>query len=119
MRTQQEAVAACMALPNVYEDYPFHDTTAAMRHKGNDKIFALIMDRGGQIWMNVKAEPEWGAFWRQTYDSVVPAYHMNKQHWVSIILDGSMTDDQIFQLITESHALTAPKLKKRNHSAAE
>lgn len=40
---------------------------------------------------------------------MVPAYHMNKRHWISIILDGSMSEEQVFQLIAESYALTLPK----------
>lgn len=80
-----------------------------MRHKTNRKTFALIFERQGHLWVNVKAEPGWGDFWKSTYLAVVPAYHMNKRHWVSIILDGSMTEEQVFQLIAESHALTQPK----------
>lgn len=40
---------------------------------------------------------------------MVPAHHMNKRHWVSIILDGSMTEEQVFQLIAENYTLTQPK----------
>ena len=63
-------------------------------------------------WVNVKAEPAWGDFWKQTYPAVVPAYHMNKRHWIGIVLDGSMTADQIFDLIAESYRLTAPRAAK-------
>lgn len=113
MQTRQDAISTCMKLSNVYEDYPFHDPNwTAMRHKSNDKIFALIFEKDNQIWINVKAKPEWGAFWRQTYDAVVPAFHMNKQHWISIILDGTMTEEQIFPLIAESHAITEQKRKQ-------
>lgn len=51
-------------------------------------------------------------FWCNIYKSVVPAYHMNKQHWISIILDENMNDDEIKNLIAESYTLTLPaKLK--------
>ena len=59
--------------------------------------------------MNVKAEPSWGDFWRSSFAAVVPAYHMNKLHWVSIILDGSMSDEEIRRLVHDSYRLTAPK----------
>lgn len=70
-----------------------------------EKLFPVIV----HLWVNVKAEPQWGDFWKSTYPAVVPAHHMNKRHWVSIILDGSMTEEQVFQLIAESYTLTQPK----------
>ena len=63
--------------------------------------------------MNVKAEPQWGDFWKSTYPAVVPAYHMNKRHWVSIILDGSMSEEQVFQLIAESYKLSQSRRSTR------
>ena len=71
-----------------------------------------VFERQGRLWVNVKAEPAWGDFWKQTYPAVVPAYHMNKRHWIGIVLDGSMTADQIFDLIAESYRLTAPRAAK-------
>ena len=113
MVTRAEVIALCLRLPDSYEDYPFDDPNwTVMRHKTNRKTFALIFERQGHLWVNVKAEPGWGDFWKSTYPAVVPAYHMNKRHWVSIILDGSMSEEQVFQLIAESHALTQPKQNK-------
>ena len=110
MLTRKEAIAACMTLPDAYEDYPFGDDTwTVMRHQTNRKMFAAIYERQGRIWINVKAEPNWGDFWKTVYPAVVPAYHMNKLHWISIILDGSMTDQDIFHLIDDSYRLTLPK----------
>lgn len=114
MLTREEAVAACLAFPAIYPDDPFGDDNwTCMRHKGNQKIFALIFERQGHIWINVKADPQWGDFWRNTFPAVVPAYHMNKKHWVSIILDGSMTEEEIGRLIEDSFVLTAPKPKRK------
>ena len=112
MTTRQEAIAACLQLTDVYEDYPFDDFNwTAIRHRANQKIFALIFERENHIWINVKAQPMWADFWRRTFSAVVPAYHMNKEHWISIILDGSMKDVDIRRLIEESFALTAPKTR--------
>lgn len=114
MTTREEAIAACLELPGAYEDYPFHDGNwTTMRHRDNQKIFAVIFARQGHIWVNVKAEPMQGDFWRRAFSAVVPAYHMNKEHWISIILDGTMADEDIGRLIEDSFALTAPKRKKR------
>ena len=111
--TRTRAIDLCRRLPDCYEDYPFHDPNwTVMRHKTNRKTFALIFEHQGRLWVNVKAEPAWGDFWKQTYPAVVPAYHMNKRHWIGIVLDGSMTADQIFDLIAESYRLTAPRAAK-------
>ena len=110
MTTREQAVAACMALTSVYEDYPFDDKNwTAMRHRENRKIFALIFERQGRIWLNLKAQPQWGEVWRQAFSSVQPAYHMNKRHWISVILDGSMKEADVLRLISDSFELTAPK----------
>ena len=107
MTERKEAIACCLALKNVYEDYPFHDPNwSVMRHKENQKVFALIYERNGQIWINVKCDPEWRDFWRETYPSVVAAYHMNKEHWNSIILAGTVPGKEIRRMIAESYDLT-------------
>ena len=112
--TRQEAVAACLEFPFAYEDHPFDDHNwTVMRHQGNKKIFAAIFQREGRMWINVKAEPLAGDFWRRTYPAVVPAYHMNKTHWISIILDGTMSDREILRLIQDSFTLTAPKQRRK------
>lgn len=117
MKTREEAIAACMALGGCYEDYPFSDANwTVMRHRGNHRTFALIFERESKIWINVKAEPMWGEHWRRIYPAVVPGYHMNKQHWISVILDGSMTEEEILPLIAESWALAAPKEKGRKQT---
>lgn len=110
MKTREDVIRACLSLPSVYEDYPFNDGNwTVMRHKESKKSFALIFLKNGQLWVNVKAEPVACDFWKQQYEAVVPAYHMNKKHWISIILDGSMTNEDILLLITNSYNITLTK----------
>ncbi len=112
MKTRDELVRACLEMGEVYEDKPFHDDNwSAMRHKGNRKTFAFIFEREEKLWINVKARPAAAEFWRRVFPSVIPAYHMNKTHWISIILDGSMEDKDILSLLSDSFSLTAPKQK--------
>ncbi len=107
MTEKKDVVAYCLTFQEVYEDYPFHDDNwCVMRHKGNRKVFAWIFHREGHVWVNVKCDPEWRDFWRQAYPSVVPAYHLNKEHWNSIILDGSVPEQEIQRMIGESYGLT-------------
>ena len=110
MTSRQQVIDFCLTLMSTYEDYPFDDSNwTVIRHKGNKKIFAWILERKGNIWINVKGKPEWNDFWRRTFNSVIPAYHLNKTHWNSIILDGTVPDDNIYDMITESYELTKPK----------
>lgn len=118
MTLKQLLFQQCHTLPFVYEDYPFDDKWAVFRHKANRKSFALFFEREGHTWVNVKAEPLQGDFYRQLYSAVVPAYHMNKQHWISIILDGSMTQAEVFSLIENSFRLTQPRQRKRSGGSA-
>ena len=112
MRTRSDVIDACMQLGGAFEDYPFDDPNwTCMRHGGNKKVFAFICERNGVIWINVKAEPLKADFWRDAFDAVQPAYHMNKRHWVSIILDGSMQDEDVMMLIKDSYELTKGKRK--------
>lgn len=113
MRTKQEAIQYCYSFENVYEDYPFHDDNwCVMRHRENKKTFALIYDKDGFVWINVKCDPEWRDFWRNTFSSVIPAYHMNKAHWNSIILDESVPEQDIRRMIGESYDLTKENVSR-------
>ena len=82
-----------------------------IRHRENRKVFAWIFDREGYVWVNVKCDPQWRDFWRTAYDSVVPAYHLNKAHWNSIILDGTIPEKEIRRMIGESYDLTKKERK--------
>lgn len=113
MKTRAEVIAFCSGQENVAEDYPFRDQNwTLMRHIQNRKTFACIYEHQEKIWVNVKCDPQWRDFWRSVYASVVPAYHMNKEHWNSIILDGTVPAPEIQRMILESYALTKPGQKK-------
>ncbi len=115
MKTRKEAIAFCLTLPDVYEDYPFHDDNwTLMRHKGTAKTFATIYERQGNIWLNLKCDPLLTSMWRDVYESVIPAYHMNKYHWNSVILDGTIPDKDIEIMIRDSYKLTYKKPKEKN-----
>ena len=101
MRTRQEVIDFCLSLDNTYEDYPFHDFNWTVEHMGN-------------IWVNAKCDPNLTYMWRSAYESVVPAYHMNKWHWNSIILDGSIPTDEIKYMIDDSFELTKPKKRGKS-----
>ena len=106
MRTREEAVSYGLRFPDTYRDEPFHDDNwTVIRKKKSRKVFLCIFEKEGIIWLNVKVSEEWRDFWRQVYPAVRPAYHMNKEHWNSVLLDGTIPEDKIRQMIGESYDL--------------
>lgn len=107
---RQEVIQYCLTFPDVYEDYPFHDANwTVMRCRGNRKVFAWIFEREGNIWVNVKMNREWRDFWRAAFDAVLPAYHLNKEHWSSVILNGTVPEEVIKRMLGESYDLVKPQ----------
>ena len=90
-----------------------------MRHRETKKTFAYIYARGEYVWVNVKCEPQWRDFWRDAFASVVPAYHMNKTHWNSVILDGTIPEKDIRRMIGESYDLTGTGRKNSKKQAGK
>ena len=114
MRTREDVIKFCLTLANVYEDYPFTDHNwTLIRHKGNKKSFATVYHHIDCMWLNVKCDPNLAYMWRHSFESVIPAYHMNKEHWNSIILDGTVPTDVIKSMIIDSFEMTKPKKKIR------
>ena len=104
MTTREEALAYGLSFDNVYEEKPFHDPNwQLVRVRGSKKAFLWIYERNGFINLNVKVAPEWRDFWRSAYDSVIAGYHQNKEHWNTIILDGTIPEKEIRRMIAESY----------------
>ncbi len=103
-----EVIKYCLTLSNVYEDYPFPDDrfSVTMKHKENNKWFALIMRVKGQLYLNVKTNPEYSDLLRNTYSYIIPAYHMNKEHWNTIILSEKVDENMVKELIKQSYEST-------------
>lgn len=103
-----------LTLPGSYEDYPFGPDWMVLRHRGNGKSFALLYLLGERPQCNLKCDPMEGDFLRRAYPGrVLPAYHMNKTHWNSVMLDGSLPVEEIFPMVGRSYELTRPKSKRQ------
>lgn len=112
MTTRQEVLNYGMTFEDVYIDTPFHDTNwVLLRYKKNRKAFAWTYERNGYICINVKTDPEWRDLWRNAYEAVQPGYHQNKEHWNTVILDGSVPEHEIKRMIAESYDLIVGKKK--------
>lgn len=120
MTTREEVLKYAMTFPGAYIDAPFHDDNWQLaRYKGNTKTFLLAYERGGYININVKVDPEKAFFWRDIYEAVIPAYHQNKKHWNTIILDGSVPVKDIKLMIAESYDLISDSPAKRIYEAVK
>ena len=105
---RNDVIKYCLSLPNVFEDYPFPGDfdSVTLKHQKNKKWFALIMNVDGKEYLNIKTDPEYSELLRSTYSYIIPAYHMNKQHWNTIILCEECDRKLIEELIEQSYDLT-------------
>lgn len=120
MKTREEALKYGLSFPDTYQDAPFSDLNwQLVRYKGNGKAFLWTYEKGGFINLNVKADPFRALYWRKTYESVTPGYHQNKDHWNTIILDGSIPDRDIKTMIAESYEIISYSPAKRIYEAVK
>ena len=96
----------CISKKHTTESFPFGDDTLVF--KTNGKIFALV-NLDGELSINLKCEPAFALELRERYSSVTPGYHMNKIHWNTINLDGSVPDREIFSWIDHSYERVSKK----------
>lgn len=120
MKTREEALKYGLSFKNVYEEKPFHDQNwQLVRVRKSKKAFLWIYEKDGYINLNVKVDPQWRDFWRSAYDSVIAGYHQNKEHWNTLILDGSIPDKDIKRMISESYDLVTDSPTKRIYEAVK
>jgi predicted DNA-binding protein (MmcQ/YjbR family) len=96
----------CISKKGAGESFPFGDDTLVF--KVNDKIFALVNLDGG-LSINLKCDPALAIELRERYSAVSAGYHMNKKHWNTVLLDGSVPDKEVFSWIDHSYNLIAGK----------
>jgi len=102
----------CLSKKGVTEDLPFGDDTLVFRLM--NKIFVLA-NLEGDLQINLKCDPARAIELREEYPAIIPGYHMNKQHWNTLIMDGSLNRKLVFSLIDHSYDLIFdgfPKGKK-------
>lgn len=98
-----------LSLGEVEEGFPFGPSALVFKVTG--KMFLLIALESDPLSMNVKCDPEKALQWRESYASVTPGYHMNKKHWNTVILDGSLRVAEIREMIRDSYELVSKKKK--------
>jgi predicted DNA-binding protein (MmcQ/YjbR family) len=92
----------CISKTDATESFPFGEDTLVF--KVNGKIFALV-NLDGELSINLKCDPVFAIELRERYSSVTSGYHMNKKHWNTVLLDGSVPDKELFSWIDHSYNL--------------
>lgn len=101
--------------PEAVEDFPFGPDVGVMKIKG--KMFATLGTSVGTATINLKCDPDEAVMLRDIFESVIPGYHMNKRHWNTVILDGSVPPAEIERMIDRSYGLVVKGLKKAEREA--
>jgi predicted DNA-binding protein (MmcQ/YjbR family) len=100
----------CLSKPGAEETLPFGPDTLVF--KVNGKVFLLAGLDSDPLQFNVKCDPDKAIELREEYLSVLPGYHMNKKHWNTVVVDGSVPAKQLREWIDHSYELVAGKKKK-------
>ncbi len=97
------------------EDFPFDETTLVFKIAG--KMFALLGLNDEPLRINLKCDPLLAESLRERYSAVLPGYHMNKRHWNTVVLDGSVPEAEFRAMIDASYALVVKGLPKSKRPA--
>ena len=106
----EELRSYCLSKKSVTESFPFDEVTLVFKVMG--KMFALA-DVDNFESINLKCDPERAVELREQYMGVLPGYHMNKQHWNTIVVNADVSDKMLYQLIDDSYALIVKSLTKK------
>ena len=110
-----ELKAKCLALPGAVEDFPFGGEVSVFKVAG--KMFALCDLDGDPLQLSIKCEPELAVRLRATYPAIAPGYHLNKRHWNTVTLDGSLPDQMVTDMVGDSYDLVVASLPKARRPA--
>jgi len=108
--SRDEVLAACLGYPDAVEDDPFGDEVAVFKIGG--RMFALVSLDGQPGSVHLKCDPDLALELRDRYPAVRPGYHLNKRHWNTVELDGSIDDDALSEMIAHSYALVVKTTRR-------
>ena len=107
---KHELKTRCLGLPGAGEEFPFGDEVSVFKVGG--KMFALSHLDDEPLQLSVKCDPELAAQLRSAYPAITPGYHLNKRHWNTITLDGSVPDEMVTDMLGDSYDLVVASLPK-------
>jgi predicted DNA-binding protein (MmcQ/YjbR family) len=97
--------AYCLSFLGAEETFPFGPNTSVFKVRG--KMFALSALGAESLRVSLKCEPALAAALRESHDAVLPGYHLNKRHWNTVVIDGSLPDQMVRDMIEDSYDLVA------------
>jgi predicted DNA-binding protein (MmcQ/YjbR family) len=107
---RDRVIAAACAKPGTVEDYPFGEQVAVFKVAG--RMFAMVQLGSPPGTVSLKCDPDLAAGLRARYAAITPGYHLNKRHWNTVELDGSVPDDELLDLIDHSYELVVARLPR-------
>ena len=105
----------CLSLTGTEETFPFGPENSVFKVGG--KIFALSRLDGDPLRVSLKCEPALAEQLREAHPAVIPGYHLNKRHWNTVIIDGSLPDEIIADMVEDSYDLIVSKLPEARRRA--
>jgi predicted DNA-binding protein (MmcQ/YjbR family) len=103
----------CLAKPGATESHPFGPGALVIKVGG--KMFAIIVEDTEPLTVSLKCEPEIALVLRNSHQSVRPGYHLNKRHWNTVTLDGTVLDEHVLEWVDDSYDLVLDALPRRIH----
>ena len=100
--------AHCLSFPGAGETFPFAPDTSVFKVEG--KMFALSALARRPLRVSLKCEPALAEQLREMHEAVLPGYHLNKKHWNTVILDGSLSDQVVKDMVEDSYDLVVSRL---------
>jgi len=110
MMTADELKALCLSFPGAGEEFPFDERHSVFKVGG--KLFAISALDGEPLDVSLKCDPVLAEQLRGTYPAITPGYHLNKRHWNTVALDGSVDDQLVTDMIEDSYDLVVASLPK-------
>ena len=107
--------ARCLSFPGAVETFPFGPNTSVFKVAG--KMFALCQLAEIPLRISVKCEPELAEQLRLAQPAVRPGYHLNKRHWNTVLIDGSLADEVVCDMVEDSYDLVVSRLPRARQRA--
>ena len=104
----------CLEKTGSAEERPFGPSTSVFKVRG--KIFGLSALDSSPLQVSLKCEPELANALRASHEAINPGYHLNKRHWITVTLDGSLPDEMVFDLVEDSYDLVVAGMPARERA---
>ena len=113
--TARELRRLCLRFPGAVEDFPFGPETSVFKVEG--KMFALSALGSSLLKVSLKCEPDLAEQLRSAHEAIAPGYHLNKRHWNTVTIDGSLSDAMVGDMVEDSYDLVVAALPRRLREA--